>query len=120
MANNSFQDTVDSLFRGADGFLAAKSVVGEPIKIGETIIIPLADVSFGIGAGAFGGENKNNDGGGIGGKMTPCAVLIIQNGSTRLVNIRQQDSLAKALDMVPDLVNRFMPGGGSADDEEEE
>jgi len=34
-------------------------------------------------------------------------VLIIQNGITKLVNVRNQDIVNKALDLVPDLINRF-------------
>ena len=45
--------------------------------------------------------------------MTPCAVLVIQNGSTKLVNIKNQDGLTKVLDMVPDFVNRFAPGSSA-------
>lgn len=43
-------------------------------------------------------------------KMSPSAVLIIQNGVTKLVNIKQQDAVTKVLDMVPDLVNKFTGG----------
>lgn len=43
-------------------------------------------------------------------KMSPSAILIIQNGSTRLVNIKNQNTVNKVLDMVPDLVNRFTGG----------
>ena len=50
---------------------------------------------------------KNNGAGGLTGKMSPSAVLVIQNGTTRLVNIKNQDSVSKIIDMVPDLVNRF-------------
>ena len=57
MANgNDFNATVGSLFRGMDTFLTSKSVVGEPIQIGDTTIIPLCDVNFSVGAGAFGGK----------------------------------------------------------------
>ena len=66
---NTFQTTVESLMKGMDGFVSSKTVVGEPIQVGETIILPLVDVSFGMGAGAFCGEKKKNSGGGIGGKM---------------------------------------------------
>jgi uncharacterized spore protein YtfJ len=45
--------------------------------------------------------------GGIGGKITPSAVLVIKDGSTRLVNIRNQDTMTKILDMVPELLDRF-------------
>ena len=49
---NNFKDTVNSLFKGLDAFISAKTVVGEAIHVGDTIILPLVDVSFGVGAGA--------------------------------------------------------------------
>ncbi len=105
--NNDFQSTVSALFKGMEGYVDARTVVGDAIHIGDTIILPLVDVAFGIGAGAFSGDKKNNGGGGMGGKVTPCAVLVIQNGTTKLVNVKNQDGLTKILDMVPDLVNKF-------------
>ena len=35
---------------------------------------------------------------------------LIQNGMTKLVNIKHQDAVTKVLDMVPDIVNRFTGG----------
>ena len=111
MANeNNFKETVNSLFKGMDNFISAKTVVGDAIHVGDTIILPPIDVSFGVGAGAFSGEKKDNGGGGMAGKMTPCAVLVIQNGTTKLVNVKNQDGLTKILDMVPDFVDRFTSG----------
>lgn len=101
--------TVESLFKGMESFVSTKTVVGEPTQVGDTIIVPLADVSFGVAAGAVSETNKNNGMGGMGGKITPSAVLIIKNDSTRLVNIKNQDAITKILDMVPDLLDRFMP-----------
>ena len=49
--------------------------------------------------------------------MTPCAVLVIQNGHTRLVNIKNQDTITKILDMVPDMVDKFTGGKDSKLDE---
>ena len=106
MAEN-FKGTVETLFRGMDGIVSSKTVVGDAIHIGDTIILPLVDVSFGMGAGAFNGDNKEKGGGGIGGKMTPCAVLVIQNGKTKLVNIKNQYTVTKILDMIPDVVDKF-------------
>lgn len=117
-SENNFQSKVESLFKGMDGFIHSKTVVGDAITVGDTIILPLIDVSFGVAAGALEGKDnnkvKNNGGGGMGCKMTPSAVLVIQNGSTKLVNIRNQDGLTKILDMVPDFVSRFTSGGGNA------
>ena len=108
MAENNFQNTCETLFKGMDGFITSKTVVGEPIELKDgTVILPLVDVSFGVGAGAMGGEKKNNGGGGMAGKMAPAAVLVISNGTTKLVNIKDQDNLSKIIDMVPDFVNKF-------------
>ena len=82
-------------------------VIGEAVHIGDTIILPLIEVSFGVGAGAFNQEKKNSAGGGLGGRITPSAVLVIQNGNTKLVNVKNQDSITKILDMVPELVDKF-------------
>lgn len=110
MSDNNFSSTVEALFKGMDNFITTKTVVGDAVHIGDTIILPLVDVSFGLGAGAFAQEKKNNGGGGMGGKMTPSAVLVIQNGTTKLVNVKNQDGVTKILDMVPDFVNKFAAG----------
>ena len=107
MADNSFHTTVESLFKGMDSFITTKTVVGDAIHIGDTIILPLVDVSFGVAAGAFSQEKKNNGAGGMGGKIMPSAVLVIQNGTTKLVNIKNQDTVTKILDMIPDIVDKF-------------
>ncbi len=107
MANVNIDQMIDSLMQGMSGYFSTKTVVGEPRKIDDTIIIPLVDVMFGMGTGAGNSDKKTSGGGGVGGKITPSAVLIIQNGVTKLVNIRNQDAVTKILDMVPDLINKF-------------
>ena len=107
MAENNFKGTVEALFHGMDAVVSSKTVVGDAIHIGDTIILPLVDVSFAVGAGAFNADKKEKGAGGIGGKMTPSAVLVIQNGHTKLVNIKNQDTMTKILDMIPDAIDKF-------------
>ena len=107
MADNNFNNTMESLFKGMDSFISAKTVVGEAVHIGDTIILPLVDVSFGVAAGAFSQDKKNNGAGGLGGKIHPSAVLVIKDGHTKLVNVKNQDSITKILDMVPDVIDKF-------------
>ncbi len=110
MAENRLGDVVDSLLKGMDTILSTKTVVGEATKIGDTIILPLVDVTFGIGAGGgLNGDKRTQNGvGGLGGKMTPSAVLVIgKSGSARLVNIKNQDTVTKILDMIPDLLDKI-------------
>lgn len=102
--------SVEALLKGLDGFVSSKTVVGEPVVVNDTIILPLIDVQFGVGVGAYTSDSKDKNTGGMGAKMAPNAVLIIQNGMTRLVSVKNQDVMSKVLDMVPDLVNRFTSG----------
>ena len=102
-AEKEFSSTIDSLFKGMDAFVTSKTVVGEPVRVDEnTVIIPLIDVSCGMAAGAF-----RKDAGGLSAKMSPSALLIVQNGITKLISIKHQDAVSKIIDLVPDMVNRF-------------
>ncbi|MBQ4283801.1 MAG: GerW family sporulation protein [Lachnospira sp.] len=105
--DNKFDSTVSTLFKGMDAFVSAKTVVGDAVTVNDTIILPLVDVSFGVGAGAFAGEKKNNAGGAMTGKLSPSAILVIQNGTTKLINIKNQDSVNKVIDMIPDVIDKI-------------
>ena len=118
MADNQFSSTVEALFRGMDNFITTKTVVGEAVKVGDTIILPLVDVTCGMAAGAFAQTAKNSGAGGMSAKMSTSAVLVIQNGVNKLVNIKHQDAVTKVLDMVPDFVNKFAGGHGQEVSEE--
>lgn len=107
---SNFKKTVDSLFEGMENFISSKTVVGDAINIDDTIILPLVDVTFGVGAGASEGKNSpnhNGGGGGLGAKITPSAILVIKDGKTKLVNVKNQDKINKIIDMVPDIMDRF-------------
>lgn len=119
MSANNFNSVVSTLFQGLDGIINSKTVVGDAVHIGETMIIPLIDVSFGVGAGAFSGERGERGAGGIGGKMTTSALLVVQNGRTKLVNIKNQDSLIRILDLIPELLDRYEMSRGRRMSEDE-
>ena len=93
MADNHFSSTMETLFKGLEQFVTTKTVVGEPVQAGDVTIIPLIDVRCGMSA-----------------KMSPSAVLVIQNGVTRLVNVKNQDAITKVIDMAPDFINKFLGG----------
>ena len=107
---NQFVSTIEALFQGIDQFVTTKTVVGDAVRVGDAIILPLIDVSCGMEAGSFYDNSKKKCGGGMGAKISTRAILVINNGSTRLVNIKDQNTVNKMLDMVPDLVNRFTKG----------
>ena len=114
-----FLNAAKTLLDGMDGFLSSKTVVGEPIHLGDTTLLPLMNVTFGMAAGAFSGDKKNNGGGGIGGNLTPSSVIVIHGDTTRLINIATHTGMDKLLDLLPDFVDRFRKKGAVIDEEKE-
>ncbi|SKB64428.1 Uncharacterized spore protein YtfJ [Lachnospiraceae bacterium] len=107
MADKKVDEVIGQLMNGMGSFLSSKTVVGEPIVLGDTTLIPLVEVSFGMGVGTGIDDKKGKSGGGIGGKMSPSSVLVLHDGKVRLVNVKNQDTMTKILDMIPELVNKF-------------
>ncbi len=108
---SNLNTSLDTLFSKMDGFVSSKTVVGEPMILGDVTVIPLVDVSFGVGAGASdrSGEKKTGEtcGGGLGAKITPAAVIIIKDGKIQLVNVKNENSVNKLIDMVPGILDRL-------------
>lgn len=129
---DKFSFNIDTLFNKMESLITTKTVVGDAINFGNVIIVPLIDVSFGVGVGAAGEdannanikdsaedkesakskkENKSSGGvgvaGGLGGKITPSAVLVIVDGNVTLVNIKNQDSINKLIDLAPGLISKL-------------
>lgn len=106
--NNSFKNNIEALVSGIDGYLNTKSVVGEAITVKDNIILPLADISFGLGAGTFGSADKNNGGGGMGAKITPTAVVVVNGDCARVLSLKDNPGiLEKIIDMAPGIISKF-------------
>ena len=120
MAENKFTVTAESLFNGMNTFVSTKTVVGEPQRVGDAIIIPLVDVSCGMAVGSFAGNAKDNGAGGIGAKMSPAAVLLIaKDGTTKLISMKDEDAVSKIIDMAPDIITKIRNAVGGEGDEAE-
>ncbi|MGD0855972.1 MAG: spore germination protein GerW family protein [Dehalococcoidia bacterium] len=92
--------------------LSSKTVVGEPITVGDTTLIPLLSVGFGFGAG---GTAKSNtaaqQGGGTGGAggLKPIAIIVVDKDGVRIEPIKSSVAAAieKLGEKVPDVVERL-------------
>lgn len=119
---DKFEGTVESLMNSLENFVSTKTIIGEPVQYKDIVVFPMADVSFGVAAGSFNKEAKNNGAGGAGAKITPSAVLVIQNGTSKIVNIKDKDSLNKLIELIPDIINKLTgirKDKAQASDEEE-
>lgn len=109
MQNINIGQQLGGVLESLQGILNTKSVIGEPSQFGDTIIIPLVDISFGLGAGSSAANEKGIVSGGGGGsaKVQPIAILVINNGNVQLVNVRESDGVNKLIDMVPGILSKF-------------
>lgn len=112
--STSLNSNLEALFGKMEKFVSTKTVVGEPVHIDNVILVPLVDVSFGMGAGASQKQEEKNGGenamGGLGAHITPSAVLVIVDGNVQLVNVKNTDSVNKLIDMVPGILSKLNLG----------
>jgi len=97
--------------------LNTKTVVGEPITVEGTTIIPLLSIGFGFGAGGGSGKGEGKQTSeGVGGGATaggagikPIAVLIINKDGARIEPIKggMANVIEKLGETVPDMVGKF-------------
>jgi uncharacterized spore protein YtfJ len=102
----------EALFTNLEKFLKTETVVGEPIQVGETTIIPLITVSFGCGTGGGNGTDPKGMGGsggglGAGARISPNAILVIKNGEVTLLPVKDKGGLGNLLEMVPEIVSKL-------------
>ena len=103
--------TIEALFKGMQGLVQSKTVVGEPIHVDDATIIPLIEVTAGLASGALDNKTAKQKGAGaMSAKLSPVAMLILQHGTTRLVSVKNQDVFTRLLDMIPDAVDKFTGG----------
>ena len=108
--SNSLGSSIDTLFGKVEEFVSTKTVVGDAITIGNVVLLPLIEVSLGVGAGVSNSNDKNeknNGAGGMGAKITPSAVIVITGDNVQLINIKNQDAVNKLIDMAPGIASKL-------------
>ena len=108
----------------------AKTILGDPIQMGNNSVVPVCKVGVGFGAGgseAEGGKAGGISGGGGGGfSIEPIAFLVIQEDEVQLLPIKPDrvGSFAKAIPMtvekIGEMAERAMSAKKKAKKEPEE
>ena len=116
---SNLNDNFETMFSKMENFVSTKTVVGEPMVLGDITIIPLVDVTFGLGAGSSEGQksdkghNSDSAAGGLGAKISPTAVMIIQNGTVQILNVSNQTAVDKIMNMAPGIMNKLNFSAGA-------
>lgn len=115
------KSTIDSIFESLEKFVKSKTVVGEQIEIGDIKIIPLIDITYGLGS--IYADQKSDDSkqgnlghAGSGGRISTSAVLVIKGDSIEVLPVKKSASFEKLVDMIPETVEKIQKS--EADKEE--
>ncbi len=85
--------------------LKVAAVVGEPVRVGETYIVPFAKIHFGLG----GGGAMMAYGGGMGGKTIPQGILIIEGENVRVELFPEEEKKPSFLMELLPIVLKMLP-----------
>ena len=109
--------------------LGSKTVIGEPLTIGDSTLIPLLSVGFGVGGGGGSGKGdakqaSEGAGGGVGGGagIKPIAVIIVDKNGARIEPIRggMASAIEKIGETVPEMMVRFAEKWGERKEQQKE
>ena len=110
-----FNDTLATLLDKFKALAKTENVVGDPIVVKDTTLIPISKISIGFatGGGEHGTDDRKSGGDGAGGgiSVTPIAIVVIKEGKdSKLLWLEKEDrSVNKLLDLVPTILNRIAP-----------
>ena len=107
---SNVNDSLKMIFSQMEDYISTKTVVGEAVHFGDVTLVPLVDVVVGMATGVASKSSEGagaGGGGGFGAKMTPSAVIVIINDTVQLVNVKNQESVGKLIDMVPGILSKL-------------
>ena len=104
MKPTNIQSLMETTLETIKGSIDTNTIIGDPIKTEDTVVVPISKVTigFGIGGGEYSrGHNKKSDNivdnekndtnfaGGSAGAISvqPVAFVVVENGETRLIGL---------------------------------
>lgn len=110
------EDLIRTVMESIREIAKTETVVGDPVTIANTVIIPVSKISFGFGAGGGGsgreesGKGGKGEGGGTGGGVTiePVAFVVVSDGKAQLLPLKEKENtFGKVIDLMPEIVTRI-------------
>lgn len=112
------KENIETIVSRLEDLIKTKSIVGEPIISGNVTIIPIMSASFGFGTGGGEGNEPSKgcgkgSGAGAGAKINPTALIVIQDGDTKVYSLGQKGTLEKIAELVPEVISKFQKENAS-------
>lgn len=114
MDTSNIKNNLEEIFESFKEMIRVETVVGQPVHIGDAILVPFVDVTFGFGSGGMNGKTENgrsSAGSGGGAKMEPTAILVIKGDRVEMFSIKkdgyQASAFEKLIAMAPEIIDKL-------------
>ena len=101
---------MDSLLATLEKHLQIKSIIGEPMTVGDVTLIPVMDLTFGFGAGGGEGRDDKQGGSGVGGgggaRLAAKAVIVIKDGEVSVLPLGRGTAIDKIMEKIPGILEK--------------
>lgn len=120
-ATNSIKSLMDTTLDTIKGVIDANTIVGDPIRNNNTIVVPISKITigFGIGGGEYskGYDKKENNinqepgfagGSGAAISVQPVAFVVVENEETRLMSLDHNiNMIDTVLNITPKVIEKL-------------
>lgn len=113
MSENNIKGIMDTTMDKLHAMVDADTIIGTPIVLGETTLLPVSKVAFGLATGGSDFPSKSGNGlfgggGGAGVTITPVAFISVTGSSVKMMPIYNDlSTVDKALTMAPELLDKI-------------
>ena len=114
MDNSNIKNNLEQIFESFREMIKVETVVGQAVHIGDAILVPFVDVTFGFGSGGLNGKTDNGSnsiGSGGGARLEPAAILVIKGDRVEMFSIKkggyQASAFEKLIAMAPEIIDKM-------------
>ncbi len=115
MSSKSLTDLMSNNMEKIKEMVDTDTIVGKPIIVDNTTIIPISKVTYGFGSGGGDIESKTQSekelfggGSGAGISVVPVAFLHVKNGDLKVTQVEPYfSSVDRVIELAPDIIERI-------------
>ena len=113
MSENNIKAIIDVTMEKLRAMVDSDTVLGTPVTVGDTAVIPVSKVAFGLATGGSDFPSKTDKrvfggGGGAGVSINPMGVLVISGGNVKFVPINNEiTSIDRLLQAAPEILDKI-------------
>ncbi|MGE5404667.1 MAG: GerW family sporulation protein [Candidatus Saccharibacteria bacterium] len=104
-----FKENIDALCTNLEKMISTKTVIGEPIVLGNVTMIPVVEAKVGFGTGTGEGNDPTKgagkgSGGGAGASVKATAMVVVHEGEVKVYSLGKKGMMEQLAEMIPEIM----------------